>query len=51
MKACEYIGIRSLAYELPENISQEELLKKIEELNGRKDVNGIHCSASIAKTY
>ena len=25
-KACEYIGIRSLAYELPESTSQEELL-------------------------
>lgn len=40
-KACEYVGIRSLSYELPENVSQEELLEKIEELNGRKDVNGI----------
>ncbi len=40
-KACEYIGIRSLAYELPEETTQEELLKLIEELNARKDVNGI----------
>lgn len=40
-KACEYIGIRSLAYEFPETISQEELLNTIEELNERKDVNGI----------
>lgn len=48
-KACEYIGIRSLAYELPENISQEELLKKIEELNGRKDVNGILVQLPLPK--
>lgn len=40
-KACEYIGIRSLAYELPEETTQKELLDLIGELNGRKDVNGI----------
>lgn len=40
-KACEYIGIRSLSYELPEETTQEELLQLIDELNGREDVNGI----------
>ena len=40
-KACEYIGIRSLAYELPNSTPEEELLSLIEELNGRQDVNGI----------
>ena len=40
-KACEYIGIRSLAYELPEETTESELLELIAELNGRKDVNGI----------
>ena len=40
-KACEYIGIRSLAYELPEETTEKELLDLIMELNGRKDVNGI----------
>lgn len=40
-KACEYTGIRSLAYELPEETTQEELLALIGELNGRRDVNGI----------
>lgn len=40
-KACEYVGFRSLAYELPEETTQEELLALIEELNGRADVNGI----------
>lgn len=40
-KACAYIGIHSLSYELEEETSQEELLALIEELNGRKDVNGI----------
>lgn len=40
-KACEYIGIRSLSFELPEETKEEELLELIEELNGREDVNGI----------
>ncbi len=40
-KACDYIGIRSLAYELPESTTQEELLKLVEDLNDRDDVDGI----------
>lgn len=40
-KACEYIGIHSLAYELPEETPEEDLLQLIKELNGRDDVNGI----------
>lgn len=40
-KACEYTGIRSLSYELPEETTQEELLSLVRELNDREDVNGI----------
>ncbi len=40
-KACAYIGIRSLAYELPEETKQQELLDLIDDLNKREDVNGI----------
>ena len=40
-KACSYIGIDSLSYELPEETTQEELLTLIGELNGNKEVNGI----------
>lgn len=40
-KACEFVGIRSLSYELDENISEQELLDLIDELNSREDVNGI----------
>lgn len=40
-KACEYVGIRSLAYEMPQETTQEELLGLVRELNGRADVNGI----------
>ena len=40
-KACAYIGIESLSYELPAETTQEKLLELIAELNQRKDVNGI----------
>lgn len=40
-KACEYIGIRSKSYELPESTTQEELLKLIGDLNADDSVNGI----------
>lgn len=40
-KACEYIGYRSLSYELPEDTTQEKLLELVRELNERDDVDGI----------
>ena len=40
-KACEYIGIKSLSYELPEDTTEAELLELIGSLNAREDVNGI----------
>lgn len=40
-KACAYCGIRSLAYELPEETTEAELLALIEKLNGDDTVNGI----------
>ena len=48
-KACEYIGINSLAYELPESTTEEELLDLIKELNGRADVNGILVQLPVPK--
>lgn len=48
-KACAYIGIESLSYELPEETTQEELLKLIKELNERKDVNGILVQLPLPK--
>lgn len=48
-KACEYIGIRSLAYELSENTTEEELIQLIEELNERMDVNGILVQLPLPK--
>ncbi len=40
-KACEYTGIRSLSFELPQNTTEEELLSLISDLNDRADVDGI----------
>jgi methylenetetrahydrofolate dehydrogenase (NADP+)/methenyltetrahydrofolate cyclohydrolase len=39
--ACEYIGIKSVAYEVPESTTQEELLAIIEECNQNPEINGI----------
>ena len=40
-KACEYIGIGSKSYELPETTTQTELLDLIADLNQDDAVNGI----------
>lgn len=39
--ACEYCGIRSLSYELPEDTKEEELLQLIKKLNEDPEVDGI----------
>lgn len=48
-KACEYIGIKSLAYELEESTSEDELLNLIDDLNKRDDVNGILVQLPLPK--
>lgn len=48
-KACEYIGIRSLSYELPEETSEAELLELIGKLNADKTVNGILVQLPLPK--
>lgn len=40
-KACEYIGIGSRSYELPEETTEDELVSLVEELNRDDEVNGI----------
>lgn len=40
-KACEYIGIHSKSFELPETTAQKELLGLIADLNDDDSVNGI----------
>ncbi|MDD6504937.1 MAG: bifunctional methylenetetrahydrofolate dehydrogenase/methenyltetrahydrofolate cyclohydrolase FolD [Lachnospiraceae bacterium] len=48
-KACTYIGIESLSYELPEDTSEEELLALIAKLNEDKNVHGILCQLPLPK--
>ncbi len=48
-KACAYVGIKSLAYELPEETTQEELLALIDKLNNDKTVNGILVQLPLPK--
>ncbi|MCR5635002.1 MAG: bifunctional methylenetetrahydrofolate dehydrogenase/methenyltetrahydrofolate cyclohydrolase FolD [Lachnospiraceae bacterium] len=46
-KACEYTGIKSVSYELPEETTQEELLSLIDKLNKDDSVNGILCQLPL----
>ena len=48
-KACEYTGIKSLSYELPEETTEAELLELIDKLNADKDVNGILVQLPLPK--
>lgn len=46
-KACEYTGIKSVEYALPEDTSEKELLQLIEKLNADEQVNGILCQLPV----
>ena len=48
-RACEYTGIRSVSYELPEETTQEELMKIVKECNEDAAVNGILVQLPLPK--
>ncbi|MBQ2896905.1 MAG: bifunctional methylenetetrahydrofolate dehydrogenase/methenyltetrahydrofolate cyclohydrolase FolD [Clostridia bacterium] len=48
-KACAEIGIYSEEYALPEETTQEEILKIIDELNKKEDINGILVQLPLPK--
>lgn len=48
-KACDYIGIVSLSYKMPEETTEEELLSLIDKLNNNSKVNGILVQLPLAK--
>lgn len=48
-KACEYIGIKSVAYELPEETTEEELLEVIDKLNKDDSIYGILVQLPVPK--
>ena len=40
-KACDYVGLSSFSLEFDEDILESKLIKEIEKLNNRDDINGI----------
>ena len=48
-KACAEVGIRSLEYALPADVSQAELLALVDTLNADPDVDGILCQLPLPK--
>ena len=48
-KACEEIGIYSEVIEMPETTTKEELIRKIDELNFRKEIHGILVQLPLPK--
>ena len=48
-KACEYIGIQSVSYELPEETTEEELLSIIDKLNHDDSIYGILVQLPVPK--
>ncbi len=49
IKACEYVGIESLCYTFPENVSEKELLSLIDKLNKDESVYGILVQLPLPK--
>lgn len=48
-KACEYVGIQSLSYELEETVTEEELLALVKQLNEDSKVHGILVQLPLPK--
>jgi len=48
-KACKELGMYSLLIEMQEEVSEEELLAKIEELNGAPEIHGILVQLPLPK--
>ena len=48
-KACEYVGINSVSYELPEETTEGELISLIDRLNSDSAINGILVQLPLPK--
>ena len=46
-KACEYVGIHSEEYALPEETTQDELIALVKRLNEKADIHGILCQLPL----
>jgi len=49
VKACEYVGFESTLVRLEDTISEEELLKKVEEINENPDIDGLIVQLPLPK--
>lgn len=49
-KACEEIGMHSEIFEMPENTTEDEVLRKIDELNQDDSIDGILVQLPLPKT-
>ncbi|GAB2296561.1 Bifunctional protein FolD 2 [Dionaea muscipula] len=48
-KACAEVGIKSFDVDLPEQVSEDELINKVHELNSNPDVHGILVQLPLSK--
>ena len=48
-KACEYIGIKSFSYELPKEVSEDDVLELVKTLNNDESVHGILVQLPLPK--
>ena len=48
-KACEFTGMRSVEYAMPEETTEEKLLSVIDKLNADDSINGILCQLPVPK--
>ena len=49
IKACEQVGFKSTEVRFPENISEQKLLNKIEEINNDDDIHGLIVQLPLPK--
>jgi len=49
VKACEYVGFESTLVRLEENVTEEELLRKVEEINENPDIDGLIVQLPLPK--
>jgi len=49
IKKCEYLNIKNELYHLDDKVSEEEVLKLIDILNNREDINGILLQSPVPK--
>ncbi|QDH81405.1 bifunctional 5,10-methylene-tetrahydrofolate dehydrogenase/5,10-methylene-tetrahydrofolate cyclohydrolase [Echinicola soli] len=49
VKACEFVGFESTLVKLEDNVSEEELLKAVEEINENPDIDGLIVQLPLPK--